>query len=333
MFESKTVIIVGAGASAEFGVPTGVGVFKEALKLEDVSSLWPAANFSFRAGFRKYLSEHPDRQLVQNYELFRRRVAAAVAPSIDRLAWLNEDISELCRAFSAWSILKHQYNEQVNTREDYGRPVHIYNYTKKVQHLNPFVGDLQNWIAKCADKWLGTALDSSQLSNDTLSFVSFNYDKIIEEAFLHFVSSTKRFEDALPENMPKVHHVHGAFPSFPATLSEPDIYSAQRCIKYIEDGGDEAEVIAAKRCLREASHIISVGFDFDPKNVDLLSLNQYADKMHVLNFDGNEAFDNRVITLGVNPAHIVTGTPERKLGVSHAASRGFFDRAELLTKR
>lgn len=330
MFRSRTVILVGAGASAEFGIPTGLGVFKDALDIQSGLSLDRVQTFSFSSGFREYLSRHSDHKLEAGYDVFLQRVQSAVSPSIDRLAWLNEDVSEHCRAFSAWSILKSHYEESVGYDLAYLDSGATVTHKKKCSHLYPFVGSHQNWIAKCADKWLGVAENADGVWPERLSFVTFNYDLLIEEAFAHFVHATRRFGDLSSSKMPEVIHVHGAFPKMPDVLSESYVHAAQRCIKYIEDGGDAPAVQRAKDHLMSASHIIVVGFDFDEKNVELLNLRDFARRMHVLNFDGNEALENRIQSLGVQEDRILRGTFEKPIGVSQAGSRGFFDRPELI---
>jgi hypothetical protein len=333
MFKSSTVIVVGAGASAEFGLPTGAGVYKEALALAEPKYNQRIAGFSFQRGFKEHLASQQQHRNTSNYDLFKKRVRTSVSPSIDRLAWLNADIAELCRAFSAWSILRSQYEENQESFSDYGEDKVRMFYTKRRDHLSPFVLGSQNWIAKCADKWLGDAEDHSELDSEIITFVSFNYDRIIEEAFQYFVTENHRFSDTPPQKMPKVMHVHGGFPSFPDRLTQDDISNSQASIKYIEDGGESEAVRRARIRLDKAKHIIAIGFDFDSKNVELIELAKHANKIHALNFDGNRAFDNRVLSLGVPDRQILRGSSAAPLGVSQAAARGFFDGPELFEQR
>lgn len=329
MFKAKTVILVGAGASAEFGVPTGRAVYLEAASLRPRKYNERIAGFSFQQGFEEFLKSRANNGIWTKFDEFKMRVDTAVTPSIDRLAWLNGDISELCKAFSAWCILRAQYTEEQVGFDDYGRDMVRMNYLKKHPHLQPLVDGNQNWIARCADKWLGQANDHSELNPEVLTFVTFNYDRILEDAFSHFVWENDRFDDAPAERLPEVLHVHGSFPGYPDTLTEADVWAAKDSIKYIEEGGDAKTIRLAKDKLEQAEHIISVGFDFDPQNVQLLGLSKFSKKLHALNFNGNEAFDNRVLSLGTPKQNILRGTDADRIGASRAADLGYFDRAEL----
>tara|TARA_R110001606_G_scaffold368729_1_gene524622 strand:+ start:698 stop:1717 length:1020 start_codon:yes stop_codon:yes gene_type:complete len=329
MFKSQTVIIVGAGASAEFGVPTGRKVYSEASSLQHRKYNERISGFSFQRGFEEFLKGYNHNQLWAKFDEFKTRVDNAANLSIDRLAWLNTDIADICKAFSAWCIVRSLYTEKQEQFTDYGRKMVKMTYHRNRNHLAPLVGEYQNWIAKCTDKWLGQAKDWSELDPNILTFVTFNYDTIIEEVFRHFVSENTRFRETPNDRLPAVLHVHGGFPQCPEIMPEGFLWKSQLCINYIEEGGNSEAIRRAKIRLADAKHIISVGFDFDPQNVELLQLSRYARKIHALNYDGNEAFDNRVLNLGVPQKHILSGTFENKLGVSAAAERGFFDRPEL----
>lgn len=127
-------------------------------------------------------------------------------------------------------------------------------------------------------------------------------------------------------------HVHGKFPPLAQRVDHQTILHAQKAIRYIEDGGDTETVELARSALSGAEHIIAVGFDFDQQNCRLLELEKHADRIHALNYDGNEALSNRLKQLGVKAENVVSGSfgLGNELGVSKASSRGFFDRPELL---
>jgi SIR2-like domain len=329
MFKKNTVIIVGAGASAEFGLPTGAGVFLRAHALSEPKRSRNVRGFAYNLGFKWFVESQGDGELQKMYHPFKDRVQSSVTQSIDRLAWLNEDVAPICRAFSAWCIYKDLYKEESHVDESYGQRVTSFRYHKKKTHLQSMVNGRANWVAQCANKWLGDASSWDDIDSDVLTFVTFNYDVVIEEAFSHFVKQTYRFREIDDQLLPKVFHVHGSFDGYPEELQKEHLVSAQSFIKYIEDGGDQEAVRRARIRLERATHVIAVGFDFDEKNVELLNLNRHAKKIHALNYDGNEALDNRLKSLGVSQDQILRGSADSPISVSLAAHRGFFDRAEL----
>ncbi|MEM9180611.1 MAG: hypothetical protein AAGA89_12900 [Pseudomonadota bacterium] len=332
MFRSKTVIIVGAGASAEFGVPTGFQIFEKALKLPPKLDRHDSEfiGFAFQNGFDKHLMAQSRNGLWSKYEDFVSRVNNSAYPSIDRLAWINPDISDVCRAFSAWSILEALYTGQREHFTDYGKHRARFFYDKSNPHLYPIVNNNQNWIAATVNKWTGEAESASDLDSDSLTFVTFNYDRLIEEGFEHFIAHSRRFDGIEAGSLPSVLHVHGSFPEMPKHLDAQFVIDSQQCIQYIEDGGESETVSEARKRIDEAEYVVCVGFDFDPKNVALIGLEQHAAKLQVLNYDGNDALQNRVVSIGAQTNQILSGDSENGLGVSKAFGRGFLDRAELL---
>lgn len=332
MFREQTVIIVGAGASAEFGISTGLSIFKSALQLQEPRIHQGVIGFAFQHGFKWYLEGQKNPELARKYPAFKKRVQSSFSPSIDRLAWLNEDIADVCRAFSSYAILKDLYIENAHHNAEMTNPEVWFQYRKRKDHLGAFVGNAPNWIGRCVDKWIGDASGPEDTDPNVLTFVTFNYDLLIEEAFSNFVSTPHRYKSAEPMRLPNVFHVHGAFDGYPDELTTDYMLRCQRAIKYIEDGGDIEAVRRSKIRLEQAQHIIAVGFDFDEKNVSLLGLRDVSYKIHALNFDGNAALQNRLLQIGVLPKNILSGTNSSRLGLSVAAQQGLFDRPEVLSK-
>lgn len=332
MTGKKTAIIVGAGASAEFGLPTGAGVFRAALQDINASAASNTDGFSFTKGFRHYLQRIYPNNWSDSYNLFSNRILSSTTDSIDRLAWLNPDLVEICKACSAWVLFRASYksDEQINLTSRGASRWH--EYKRDLSHLDPLVGSYQNWIARCANDWLGSAISPAELDYNSLTFITFNYDNIIEEAFAHFVKTTSRFSEVKEADLPNVIHVHGAFPELKLNLNPAEIFNAQNAISYIESGGATDAVQTAIKTISDADSIVSVGFDFDPMNVELIGLQKVASRLHVLNYDGNDAMTNRLLQIGVPEKYIMQGSEESPLGVSYAAARGFFDRPELAVK-
>ena len=110
----RTAFIVGAGASAEFGLPTGEKVFREFCNEIEKYRINPKTDFvsdPFGASIFNFLGtsdvQHVYRDLLERFE-------KSTSNSIDRVADLNPDAEQLCKYVSSFYILKQMYDQPKN---------------------------------------------------------------------------------------------------------------------------------------------------------------------------------------------------------------------------
>ncbi|MEZ5921119.1 MAG: hypothetical protein R3C60_07160 [Parvularculaceae bacterium] len=326
--DERLVIVVGAGASAEFGIPTGQKLVAD---LRHGQIMRPSADRYniFEDTFDNFYEfvRKVKTNSLQTLNKFIHAAQASPHNSIDLFAFHHPSFSDICKYYSAWGILKGHYRKANDA--DAGSNWQI--RTDKWLLPNTTDGN-QNWLGVLVLKYLEGSRKSNQLRPETLTFVTFNYDRIIENAFRQFITQTEMFNDADEASIPKTLHVYGSFPELPKEINNTDIFeAAANAISYINDEKKPADTIDEIRAkVREATTIFFVGFDFDPLNVEYIALNESAARKFALAYDGNDRLVARMRKLNISTDHIKAGSFDNPISIGLAASRGFFDMANLI---
>jgi len=89
--------------------------------------------------------------------------------------------------------------------------------------------------------------------------------------------------------------------------------------------GAQDPAAIARHFLDKADHIVTIGFDFHPPNVELIGLNKpnIAAKCRALNFTGSTSFDARAIRAGLATNNIMKDG--KSFEISTAIDEGLFD--------
>lgn len=332
MRTQDTVIVAGAGCSAEFDLPTGKSLV-DRLRKEDIDPINDTYNLNrdlFSKGFSLFLKKAHLTQKYNRSNDFLSEAKNMLADSIDLHAYWNPAHLPIAKLYSSWGIIASMYVEKSMPKLGYEPVAGLY---KKDIWRQTVVKKNKNWIAALVQKYLDGCKSSADLNPESLSIVTFNYDSIIEDAFGCFVRSLERFRDVTDEELPTVHHVYGSFPTLPDVLEDPcEIDRASERIHYINDfNGTEKHIKTIQALIKSAKNIIIVGFDFDPLNVELIQLNQSRANKIALVYDGNDRLKARLKKIGIEGERIHAGTFNEPLSIGVAASRGFFDLANLLS--
>lgn len=290
MASPKTVFVVGAGASFEFGLPVG-----NALKEEIAKAL--AFNYSaYSAGCGQ-----GDRFLYETLQMYSQHMnrsanfqslikaashinsAMTLAPSIDNFIHVhngNKNV-ELCGKLAiAHRILRAESGSKLRNAPDSVRP-----------NLE-WVKD--SWIVALM-KMLGEDCTAEQL-HDRLSqvtFIVFNYDRCIEHFLFHAIQIYYGVSSGMAAeliNRVQIYHPYGVVGRLPwqvnsydevmqsvdfgGETSQPDITKIASEIKTFTEGTDDrcSDIIAIRRAMDEAQRIIFLGFAYHRLNVDLLGV-------------------------------------------------------------
>lgn len=286
MFRSKTVIIVGAGASKEVNLPVG-----EELK----GKISQKIDIRFENGFQQssgcYQITEALRKLVNNggfqgdinpylHTSWKVKDALLVNRSIDNalLSLSHDDLAETCGKLGiVSSILEAEKNSKL--------------YYKRTNRENLHFGGIQDtWYPRffnmLAEEISGHDADKIF---DSVSFVSFNYDRCIE----HFLYEALQKRFALNEQDSKsllakleIFHPYGCIGDLPWKNPDPNphvAYGAERAellgiakrIKtFNEDFEDSPHIQNIRKLIAEAETLVFLGFAFHKKNMELISPNK-----------------------------------------------------------
>jgi hypothetical protein len=144
-----------------------------------------------------------------------------------------------------------------------------------------------DWLAKVFRRMTSGVATFKEFiqRNAGVSFVTFNFDSVIEDYLIQFVSRTfpREFSrdecvDAIP-----VIHVHGRLPPPPWKLRKPDsqnlgrdwelwIENAADTVRVIHEDLDTAEVKAGRAAVQHAELIMFMGMQYWPSNLERLGI-------------------------------------------------------------
>ena len=185
-----------------------------------------------------------------------------------------------------------------------------------------------NWISALLRKHLDNVNPISEVRDNNLTIVTFNYDTIIENFLTQSIRKIPKFKDSAKQLMPKVLHVYGAFNELQDYPRSQDILRHAENISYIHDNDEEnTETLTdIKNEISQAECIFIVGFDAAIQNSDKINLSESRAHKFALNYDGNIGLNNRLADVGVPSENIMTGS------LPKACSESFFDQGDRLTK-
>lgn len=338
MFNKKTVVIVGAGASKDFGLPTGAEVYSKLFKegIKETSHEYMPHRDIFSGTFRNFLDYSNNHLLAQQLPRFIQSVKDdGVANSIDLFADLYPEFTTISKLYSTWSILGSMYSKKKPNHISRGYPTdydptYLSPSDLWLKSVIPKMRDQTekpNWISALLRKHLEDIDLSEESKGNNLTIITFNYDTIIEDFFRKSIEKLPKYKHAVDIITPKVLHVYGSFKELNASPSVHDIFSHAENISYIHDAN--AETISdpfseVKNEIDQAECIFIVGFDAAKENCARINLAQSKAHKFALNYDGNIGLNNRLEDVGVLPSNIMTGS------LPKACSESFFHQADRL---
>lgn len=276
MFASKTLFIVGAGASCEFGLPSGAAIKNEIARLIDVRF---ANGYSMSAG---------DAQIMECFRRVARedeRLNGNINPILEK-AWLLRDA--LPAAISIDNVLHaHQGDVYVELSGKLGIVKAILEAergsTLKPGEKHPPTIDLK----PLADTWLMSffkmaAEGITKRSLDTLfenvSMICFNYDRCIEWFIPHALQAYYGLSRSEAEELSAkllVLHPYGTIGPLnrvPFGSTETNIVEAAKSILTFSEGLSDENLIGRIRAeVQSAETLVFLGFAFHPMNLALLA--------------------------------------------------------------
>jgi hypothetical protein len=319
----RSVVLVGAGASVDFGLPGGEEILsyfrKYKPRREDVERYGEA----FRDFYAFMGWAGPDaHKFINQFSKCQDSIIGSQADSIDLFAYYQTDFADIAKLMSVWKI----WQTMDSAQEFCVRPTFVKPGHGTDGKLGPVT--FKNWIATCSRLYCAEHRRAEELEPDSLTFVTFNYDLLVEQAMEKFL--VNRFPDAASRPSPRVLHVHGAFHRLDKPNPRLEEIAAQaKGIRFVLETKELMPPVVreARDALEQADAIYAVGFAFHPLNCELLDLARHSRKLFALNFDGHRGVQARLETMGVPEKQIWSGGPGAGggLGVASAAQQGFFE--------
>lgn len=250
MIETKTVLIVGAGASVPYGYPTGPDLRGELCDLSKLGDLHDEYNKIY----------------MERVNLFCQAFKASQIFSIDAfLAKRGED------ALGTWNLLS---SRDVNTYGECGKIAIACRLIER-EIRTPYLPEPEE------DHWLQylwnlmSHTPKAQFQDNQLKIISFNYDRVIEQYFQTVIKHAYGVNHDEATDLRKsieIIHVYGNLQDLeerPYGEKPSDLSRVADCIKVIPEAreADDQLFEKAKEMIGWADKICFIGFGFDSTNV------------------------------------------------------------------
>ena len=269
MVNKNTVLILGAGASVDYGYPTGEDLTKR---------IWNSAIID---KFDKFASKENDSSYIHGLNLLKRHFFQSRSRSID--TWLAKPANRNCVnagklliAYLISNCEKKDFTEMGFFRPIYGSE----NKIKDEEDKN------KDWYRLLLNEMLTMDLGDFAEANNRLSIITFNYDRSLEYFLINALRSNyiENEEEQCYKQFTELDiiHVYGKVGDLPTDNSvgipygESKIYSdwCKRAnnLKIIPEvrNKNDKNIIQIKDRMKNARKIYFIGFSFDKSNVELL---------------------------------------------------------------
>lgn len=251
VFDSYTVIVLGAGASAHLGYPVGATLCDKILKnTEDPDAV----------SFTQLREMGFPQDLISN---FHEKFAASGASVIDAFLEKRREFIEVGRAAIASELIKYEDQDKLRVREN-------------------------NWYSKLREQ-VSRQIDANDPHG--LVLVTFNYDRSVDKFLHDFFSSTypQRAKSEPVERWVPILHVHGRLgylehqtawePRRPykPTVSSEEIRASSMSIRgpvELEGNPLGPEMVEARDAITsiKVRQVVFLGFGYDSTNLRRLRI-------------------------------------------------------------
>lgn len=333
MFEKRTVIITGAGASWHYGYPTGEDLVRSVQDKARTAATFfrSTANSKFPNALvirPEFFSRYPVAQpgslqgmadqwnaAANDCEKLASRLGQVQPLVIDYFLGQNDSLREIGKLMIAWVILERE-SLGLHLQRNINRP--------KPSPGEPAPGD--NWCRFLVHKLVNGCEDPQALHANNVTFVTFNYDVSLESQIANGLRHIEMFSDQVHEFFAKhpVLHIYGrvrdteAPPiSIPTAVFPIDIPTIYRDSKTTNDQYQKAKAIFDEAG-KAAQKIRTIGRHDKDENADVIQRARdeirEADCVYILGygFDENNSrrleMDKSLRTLGGKRSRVVLFT-------------------------
>lgn len=254
------VFVLGAGAGVPYGLPLGDQLYQFIC-----NDLWR----QFR-----------DEEIINHAKLFAQELRQTCGVSIDRYLNINQRLKDIGVLSIAAAI--HFYEKESKGRLPFNK------FSVK--------GDWYTYLYKKMIQGLETPEDLLRISENKVSFITFNYDR----SFEHFMFSALRgllknagiSQERLATKLKEIQfiHVYGKIGSLPWETNftygqgtveygsdrrlpgEIAVFTQEMINLIYDERKDSPELVNAKNLISDADRIMFLGFGYDEMNISILGL-------------------------------------------------------------
>jgi len=253
MITRPTVLVLGAGASVDYGFPTGTQL------LQEICANTKPGNCLFNFLFEEMLIPEPE------ITEFVTALEKSQAPSVDVFLEYRTQFEKIGKVAIASTLIPHETNERFVSSDKNGEG--WYSYLFKLM------------------------IEGGRFENNTLSVITFNYDRSLEAFFLFALCNLYGIKETEAEQwlsfIPIV-HLHGSLGDKlwksaldPQRAYQPDltpawVNDAADHIKIVHEKQSEKEFERATKLLYQAEEVIFLGFGFLQVNIQRLGVKNVA---------------------------------------------------------
>jgi hypothetical protein len=259
MIENYTVLVLGAGASAPFGFPTGQGLKDRVC--DTILRSPQSVNTLKSLGFNEEKIAH-----------FRAALTNSGRSSVDAFLEYREDFLDIGKAAIALTILPYETTSRLF--KDW---------------IHKGSGEEGNWYDLLFSA-LTDGVPFDDVDKNSISIITFNYDRSLEHyLFTSLKNSYNKTDDECADKLRKIHiiHVHGSlgpldWQSHPAVIdsvpynsgtTQQDVKLATKNIRIVhESEATTPEFQVARHILPDSKTILFLGFGFHPVNLKRLGI-------------------------------------------------------------
>jgi hypothetical protein len=284
--KQKTVLVLGAGASKEFGLPLGrdlKGLLAKDLNIlfGDFGTQQTSGSYEIVEALKIISKDHNGRPGdINPHRVAAVRIAGAMglSGSIDEYVERHKD-DILCEQCAKLGISKAILQAERSSK--------LYlNPTKR--HDDPLSGASECWLAYLLrDLTRGKSRADLASVFENIFVVNFNYDRCVEQfVYLWFqqIYNLSESESQIVSSKLRIFHPYGKIANLPFENSNDHIafggeLDSRRLIKmansirtYSETVEEDANLEGYKREVGSADKIVFMGFGFHQQNMDLLSV-------------------------------------------------------------
>jgi len=248
MINTRTVFVVGAGASVPYFLPSGAELLDAAKNIQGNAETCAVLMdglpdlITRRANLRNFIDA------IKRYR----------GPSID--CFLED-----------WPAFRQIGHEVIAAL------MGPWSNHARLKRIADGVPPEDDWLLYLARKMRDGAKTWERFCDNPITFVTFNFDTVIEE---ELSETFKGFYGPAADvnRLPEVIHVHGRLPTF-GELTQRWIADAALRVKVIHDELDQSVVESARNAIRTADVVCFLGMSYQTPNmdtIDSLALRQLA---------------------------------------------------------
>ncbi|MCA9242295.1 MAG: hypothetical protein KDA37_18920 [Planctomycetales bacterium] len=351
--DADTVLVLGAGTSAPFGLPLGgvlIDKIRERIRSEiahalgrDFTSRLQEASVSYAAFYRMPFygavgsrhikwngnsgqimqSVNADLERIQNLE---KLLANQTSETIDDFIVENPDYADLAKIGIAVEFMMGCYDF-----DDYRHAVKP--FSSRI--TSPQNGlEIRNWIHLLINVIRQGIRSGNVSAENKIRVITFNYDTILEHVLSEQFSNSQLMQGKNYQDFVEIVHVHGQCGELNEQIASPQ----KRCVSWaqgihvVNEPDVPGEILQARQTAREwveqAGEIYLCGFAFARPNLRLLGLEQpqlHRRRLFVHNYDGNVGLNRTAKTLESEwvSVEINEATPDRPMQICDWIRTGY----------